>query len=197
MKIRQILSITTLSLFSISAFAGDTAGKFSVRGAGLIDCETFITEKAQESAAYMMMGGWIDGYFTGLNQMSENTYDLTPFQSTELIAKIVENHCAQHKSARLFSVLSSIAGQLTEHRIEVGSEMVRINVADNSTVLYRETIARMQSRLAAMGFFTEAATGDFDEQTLLGMQTFQRSIAFEPTGFPDQATLWKLFAQTD
>jgi hypothetical protein len=195
MKSKLVISLVLSSLFAPHVFAGDDSGKFSVRGAGLIDCETFVAEKEQQSPAYMMMGGWIDGYFTGLNQMSSQTYDLTPFQSTELIATIVENHCKQNPSSRLFSVLSSIAGQLAEQRLAAESEMVRINVEEKSTVLYRETIRRMQESLAALGYLTEPVSGEFTENTLAGMQRFQRSIAFEATGFPDQATLWKLFAQ--
>ena len=72
--------------------------------------------------------------------------------------------------------------------------MVTVQVDDKTTRLYRETIRRMQVRLKDTALYSEAATGDFDETTLAAVKAYQTSIGYVPTGFPDQATLWKLFA---
>lgn len=180
--------------FCSVALAGDPAGNFAVRGAGLIDCQTYVQEKEQASDAYIMMGGWMDGYLTGMNQLSEQTYDLTPYQSTELLAKVVDGHCRRHPDHRLFTVLSSIASQLRDERIGEGSRLVDVRVDGRSTRLYRETIRRMQSRLLSSGVYDADPSGQFDSDTLSAVMAYQESIGFAATGFPDQATLWKLFA---
>ena len=142
-----------------------------------------------------MMGGWIDGYLTGVNQLSDETYDITPFQSTELIATIIDNHCQKNREHRLFTVMSSIAAQLRADRIATASELLTISVDGKTTRLYREAVRRMQVKLAAKGHYDGTPTGDFNTATLNAVEAYQESIDFSPTGFPDQATLWKLFAE--
>ena len=190
----RVLLAVSIS-FSAAAFAGDSTGSFAVRGAGLIDCATFLDEKEEQTEAYIMIGGWIDGYLTAFNQLSERTYDVTPFQSTEMLVTIIENHCRKFGDHRLFTVVTSMADQLRNDRLSQRSELVTVRVDDKDTRLYKETIRRMQIELQEHGHLTESATGRFDTPTLNAIKAYQESIGYVPTGFPDQATLWKLFAQ--
>jgi len=194
MKTSGSLVIVFLLWAGVSA-GDDKNGSYAIRGAGLIDCQTYLVEKERQSQAYIMMGGWIDGYLTGINQLSDDTYDITPYQSTEIIAKIVETHCQNNSEHRLFTVVSSIAAQLHDDRISMSSELITINVDDKSARLYRETIRRMQSRLVSIGFYDDVVAGEFNAATLEAIKAYQKSIGYEATGFPDQATLWKLFAE--
>lgn len=178
-----------------AALAGDQTGNFAVHGAGLIDCATFLREKEEQSEAYVMIGGWIDGYMTAFNQLSERTYDITPYQSTEMLVTVIENHCLQFGDHRLFTVVTSMAEQLREDRLSQRSELITIRVDDKDTRLYKETIRRMQLQLQEQGHLKESATGRFDTPTLNAVKSYQESIDYVPTGFPDQATLWKLFAE--
>jgi hypothetical protein len=191
--IGKVLLAATLVLTG-AAFGGDKSGNFAIRGAGMIDCNTYLQEKEQQSQAYIMIGGWIDGYLTATNQLSEETYDITSFQSTELLATVLQNHCETNGDHRLFTVLSSIAAQLKDDRLVERSETVTVQVDDKSTRLYSETIRRMQSRLKEAAHYQGGVTGRFDAATLAAVKAYQESIGYTPTGFPDQATLWKLFA---
>ena len=86
----------------VSARSATVDGAFAVRGAGVVDCKTFLAEREKRSRAYLMMGGWIDGYLTGVNQYAQDTYDATSFESTELFAQIIADHCKTHPNDRLF-----------------------------------------------------------------------------------------------
>jgi len=183
------------TLAAHQAIAADAAGNFAVRGAGLIDCATFLDEKERKSEAYIMIGGWLDGYLTGVNELVDQTYDITPYQSTELLITIVENHCRTHGTERLFTVLRSIGTQLHDERIDSASELVNINVDGRRVRLYRETIRRMQTKLAQTDLYTGETSGQFDSATLAAIEAYQDRIGYEPSGFPDQATLWKLFTE--
>ncbi|WP_405224900.1 peptidoglycan-binding domain-containing protein [Lentisalinibacter sediminis] len=194
------LAILYLSLGLLAAgpaFAGDGEARHAVRGAGVVDCASFLAEKGAASDAYVMMGGWIDGYITAYNQLSESTYDITTFQSTELLVRVIEGHCEDNPEHRLFTVVSSIAEQLREQRLREASPILNVRVDGKATRLYRETVARMQARLGEEGHYDGKASGNYDAATLEAVQSYQASIGYEPTGFPDQATLWKLFAGTD
>ena len=194
------LAILYLSLGLLAAgpaFAGDGEARHAVRGAGVVDCATFLAEKGAASDAYVMMGGWIDGYITAYNQLSESTYDITTFQSTELLVTVIEGHCEDNPEHRLFTVVSSIAEQLRDQRLREASPILNVRVDGKATRLYRETVARMQARLGEGGHYDGPASGNYDAATLEAVQSYQASIGYEPTGFPDQATLWKLFAGAD
>ena len=50
-------------LFTASpANAADEQGRYAIHGAGLLKCRVFVEEKSKQSPAYMMIGGWMDGY---------------------------------------------------------------------------------------------------------------------------------------
>lgn len=182
----------------ISAFAASAAdekGTFAIRGAGLIDCATYLAEREKRSAAYMMMGGWIDGYVTAVNQRAAETYDATSFESTELITEIISLHCKTHLYDRLFSVLNSIVVERWMSRVMKHTPLVDIRSGELHVQLYSETILRVQNRLKKRRLLKTAATGQFDADTIAALAAFQKTINFKPTGFPDQATLWRLLTE--
>jgi hypothetical protein len=176
--------------------AATESGKYAIRGAGLIDCKTYLEEQQKQSKAYLMIGGWIDGYITGINQYAGDTYDATSFESTELFAELIENHCRKHPEHRLFPVVNSIVQQRWDSRVTDESRLVGVKLGEHSVRIYEETLSRMQTRLADKGFFELPATGEFDAETITAIAAFQETLeGYEPTGFPDQATLWALFAE--
>jgi peptidoglycan hydrolase-like protein with peptidoglycan-binding domain len=58
--------------------------------------------------------------------------------------------------------------------------------------LYEEVLRRVQQKLASAGFYRGPIDGTYDAKTRKAMQAYQTSVNLQPTGFPDQATLWRL-----
>jgi hypothetical protein len=175
------------------AWPADDNGLFSIRGAGLLTCEIYASERDQRSSAYLVIGGWIDGYITGLNQYSAGTYDITSFESTELLSAVIDTHCRDNPGDRVFSVINSIVAQIRGDKIDASSPTVPIEVGGREIRLYGATVEKLQMALREQGFFEgEAASGQWDDATRSALQGFQRSAELEPTGFPDQTTLWRL-----
>ena len=176
--------------------AATDSGKYAIRGAGLIDCKTYLEEQQKQSKSYLMIGGWIDGYITGINQYSDDTYDATSFESTELFAELIKNHCQDHPDDRLFPVVNSIVKQRWQSRITEETPRIGITLGEQHVGMYRETLNRIQARLAEKGFYDAPATGEFDAETITAIAAFQETLeGYKATGFPDQATLWALFAE--
>jgi len=176
--------------------AADGAGRFSIRGAGLLTCDIYVKERAKKSSAYAMIGGWLDGYITGLNQFSSETYDVTSFESTELLAYILETHCRDNPVDRLFPVVNTIFAKLNEDRLRTGSPIVAVRVGEREVPLYREVVRRMQEELKRRGHYRGEPTGEFETATEKAVAAFQRAQKLTPTGFPDQTTLWRLLRRT-
>lgn len=179
---------------SAGAGAATANGAFAVRGAGVIDCKTFLVEREKRSRAYLMMGGWIDGYLTGINQYAKDTYDATSFESTELFAQLIADRCKTRPNDRLFEIMHlMIQGHWKDRTVE-RSPFVTVTVGGRSSKLYRSTVERIQRRLAQKGFLKSQPTGAFDDATVGAIAAFQKTLAgYEATGFPDQATLFMLF----
>lgn len=196
MNFLVICLVLLTGLVPLGARAATENGAFAVRGAGVVDCKTFLAERKKRSRAYLMMGGWIDGYITGINQTAPDTYDATSFESTELFAKIIADHCKTHPDDRLYAIMRSIIAQKWKDRMVKRSPFVRVTMGKRSTRLYRETIRRIQQRLADKGLFKAQPDGKFGAKTASAIAAFQKTLpGYKATGFPDQATLFMLFAK--
>ncbi len=194
---RNRLAVWAISLcFGCASLAhsADKNGEFSVRGAGLLSCETYLVERNKRSEAYNMIGGWMDGYLTALNQASPATYDMTSYQSTEMLAGIVARHCTANPQHRLFAVVGGVLKKLEPQRLAQASPRQRVVVGDQETILYQETVAKMQTRLAQRHYLLlDQVNGVFNRATARALEQFQATLGFDETGFPDQSTLWHLF----
>jgi hypothetical protein len=182
-------------LLGSRAIAADDTGAFAIKGAGALNCQTFVAERAKQSNLYYMIGGWLDGYLSGVNQYQEGTYDATSYESPELLLLIMQNHCADNPDDLLFSVVSSLIGTLAPDRLTNVSPMVTIRVGDRQGRLYELVLERMQRELEERGHLPAESPPGFTDEMIDAIKAYQASIAFEPTGFPDQATLLRLFQE--
>lgn len=179
-------------LLAQAATAADDKGQFGVRGAGLIKCSVFESEREARSQIYQLVGAWIDGYITGANQHAGDTYDIVSFESTELLAAVVSENCKRNPEAPVFAVLRAVVAQAGQSRLRAPSKKVEVAIGERKVLLYEEVLRRVQQKLAAAGFYRGPINGTYDANTQKAMQAFQTSVKLQPTGFPDQATLWRL-----
>jgi hypothetical protein len=190
---RWLPALLCAALTASAAQAADGQGRFAIRGAGLLTCATYVEERAAQSKAYYVVGGWLDGYITALNQFAPDTYDVTTFESTELLALLIDEHCKKHPDDRLFPVANTIFTMLREDRLRAPSASVAVKVGDRQTQLYREVVSRAQRELSRRGVYRGPADGKFSPAVQQALTTFQRQQKLNASGFPDQATLWRLF----
>jgi len=187
------LILTAIALLTGSHVrAADDQGQFAIRGAGLINCALFSQARKNQEKAYLVTAAWVDGYITGVNQHATDAYDISPFESTELLMAIVDEHCQNHPKDPVFGVLLNLFKQLWPDRLLQKSEKVTITTPGRETQHYVEIIERIQRKLQAGGYYKGPISGKFSSETVEALKGFQRSVDFNPTGFPDQATLWRL-----
>ena len=170
----------------------DTGGQFAVEGIGARNCEGFVTAKAEASKAYWMYLGWFDGYLTGLNQYAPETYDITPWQSQNLLVALIENFCAKNPAASFFAVANRMAVELRDDRLRESSAPIAATVGDRTVQVYRETLRRLQGQLKNAGFYEGTVDGLYGPNTQRALKAYQKSSDLPVTGLPDQATLFKL-----
>lgn len=173
--------------------AADSQGQFGVRGAGLVSCALYVKAREARSEVYEVVAGWMDGYITGVNQYADNTYDVASFESTELLAAMVNEYCKKHADTPVFPVVNSLVKRFLKNRLTSPSHKITIDIDNRKVSLYREVVRRLQRQLAAGGFYDGPINGTYGKKVENGMAAFQKSINLKPTGFPDQLTLWRLF----
>ena len=192
---RALLSFLAAALMSLEARAADTGGQFVVEGVGRSTCEGFITAKSESSDAYWMFLGWLDGYMTGINQYSPETYDITPWQSQSLVAAVFERFCAKNPEANFFTVANRIIVELRDDRLRESSAPVVAKAGERSIGIYRETLRRVQALLKEGGHYKGEADGLFGPNTQRALESYQKQSGLTVTGLPDQVTLFKLLTR--
>jgi len=174
------------------AAAADAHGQYGVCGAGLVSCAIYEREREARSPVYLVIAAWMDGYITGSNQYAPDTYDITSFESTEMLAAEISENCRLHPDTPVFAVLNSLMNQVADDRLHEPSKKVEVKLGERSVLLYEEVLRRLQQRLAAGGFYTGPIDGAFSTATREAIGRYQTSIQLNPTGSPDQVTLWRL-----
>jgi hypothetical protein len=179
--------------FSVAA---DGEGRFAVRGAGLYDCARYVEAFEARSSTYFLFGGWLDGYLTALNEAQEDTFDLTAWENTDLLASMIEAHCRQNPDHNFFAVARVLSRELSKTRIRKAAPLVEIDDGEGGQiVLYRETVMRVQKALTAAGLYQGAIDGVYGDGSRGAMRAFQRALGADPTGAPDQGSLYRLLRE--
>lgn len=184
-------------LINQGAIAADQHGQFGVRGAGLISCQIYVHERKAKADVYLMTAGWVDGYITATNQYADDTYDIMSFETTELLTEVLDKHCKNNPNDNVFAVLKSLLTKLRNDRLHEHSKKTDVIIGERTISLYVETLKRVQQKLAATGLYRGKIDGVYGEAMIDAMKNYQSAIKFKPTGFPDQATLWRLLRSTE
>lgn len=185
--------LLVLALTALQLPAADKDGKFAALGAGVASCSRFLEAREARSSEYFLFGGWIDGYLSAQNQTATETYSLVPWQSVDLLASSLADYCRTHPEEPFLRAVTSMAAALRPQRLEVSSERISVTVGQLKQDFFRETLRRMQMRLAELGYFKGEVNGDFGKDSAAALGAFQRDQNIAISGFPDQLTLFRLF----
>lgn len=190
--VRGILFALLASL-TTGALAADAKGQFAMKGAGFLTCQIYIAEREKRSEVYYLIAGWIEGFVSAHNRYVPDTFDITSFESTEMLLTVIHSHCKDHLEDRMFPVVNSMLNQLQADRIKSETELMTVTSGERKAPIYVETVRRIQENLKKRGLYKGAVDGKYTNATEAAVMAFQSDVGLEKTGFPDQVTLWKLF----
>lgn len=187
-----VAGLTAAALPLPGAMAADADGNYALRGAGRTTCADFLAARAEGGAGYAVYVGYVDGYLTAFNHREPDTFDIAPWQTTELIAAGLARLCDGQPDATFDAALNRAVRALHDDRLRAQDRLVSVRVGGRAVFLYETTLARIRKRLAAQGF--SPGDGMFDAQTEAALRLFQARNGLAVTGMPDQRTLARLFA---
>ena len=188
----RTLILVGLMFAASPAFAADSTSRFALRGAGLANCEQFLKAMQERQENVLVVGGWMEGYITAYNQLTADTFDIAPWQSTQALLGLVSRNCERNPQAGVFQIVDSMMKFLQPKRLRAQSERVLAEAGDSKIYLYRETMRDVQQNLINQGFLSGSADGQFGPKTKTALEAFQKAQQLEPTGLPDQNTLFRL-----
>jgi hypothetical protein len=195
--VKKIIPGLLLCCCVSSAHATDASQAYAIRGVGMLPCETYLQEMEKKSGTWFMIGGWLDGYVTATNRLASDTYDALSFETTDLVAGLLASHCKGHPKDPVAGVLNALLTKFQDDRLRTRSPRVKGKAGEQEFTLYAEVLQRVQSRLSALGLYQGTPEAEFGEKTREAVASFQRNNNLQPTGLPDQATLWRLLRKPD
>ncbi len=188
------LSLALLpTLLPGAASAGDAEGRFAAKGAGQTTCQQFLTSMEAQGDDLRLYAGWVDGYVTAFNMLREETFDLAPWQSVELLVLKLQAFCRANPESPFMDGMNQLALALYPDRLTEPSEIVSVQVGTQRGVLYKAVLDRIEAKLRELGHLAETPEGDPALASVEAIRAFQTAEGIPVTGLPDQATLNALF----
>ncbi len=176
----------------VGAQGADKDGRFAIKGAGTASCERYLEERSRRSEPYYLIAGWLNGYLTAANQYSDETYDLAAWQNSKLLNALLETHCKANPKQKIHVAVRAMVERLRTERLREMSMLVEARAGKERIRLYQETLRRIQTKLANLGFYTGKADGRFGPGTRKALEAFQAAHNLKITGLPDQTTIYSL-----
>jgi hypothetical protein len=179
---------------SNAATAADANGQFAIEGVGAAPCSALLqAREGEDRSLFIAIGGWIEGYISAVNALTDDTFDLTPWEKTDLFMALLEGNCEQNPDLQVVVIVRGLVQSLFPERLRKPSEVKQVDLGEGRKVAhYVETLQRIQKALKDRGHYTGTIDGDYGPGTRTAMAAFQKTAELEPTGLPDQLTLLRL-----
>lgn len=192
---KRFCLISIMAFISFTGQARDINNKFAVKGAGSVSCNQYVEAVKRNSDRLIAFTGWVDGYLSFHNERSEETFDIAPWQSTKLLSKALYAHCKKKPELTFFNAVKYMIQALHDGRLKEASELVKLNIGDNSLYFYRSIMVDVQKALNDKLSLTLPVDGNFSEDMQRALLDYQKSRKITQSGIPDQDTLQRLFAK--
>lgn len=193
MRCFAIAALAALML-PVTAIAADSEGRFAVEGVGRATCVDYLKAAAEKNPVYYTIGGWIEGYLTAVNAQTPETYDVTPWQQTDLFAALLESHCQANPEINIIVIIRGMVDSLMSDRLREPSPLKPVDMGAREVYLYDVVLLRIQQALKDKGHYQGGIDGDYGPGTKTAMTAFQQAEGLEATGLPDQITLFQLLS---
>ena len=189
---KNVLWGLSLALVANAAVAADVDGNFAIDGIGGKTCADFSAVLAEDNTqlinAYI---SWMSGFVSSYNMSAAETYDVTPWQTTELQLLKLGAFCEKNPEAPYYVAVNGLVKHLDAGKLAKAEDLVSIKHGETTVLIYTGILERVRATLMNEGK-TVPETG-FDGTFAEALQAYQTEHELEATGIPDLATLNAMF----
>ena len=191
MPVRATCLAAALTLtLPLPALASDADGQFAVDGIGRAACSDLIAAvETEDLPALNAFGSWTSGFLSATNALSDQTFDVTPWQTEALILTQLRNFCAQNPDTLFVRAVGRLVQSLAPARLVASSKMQTVGEGDEAIALYQTVVQGVRDALTEAGF----PPAEGDAGLAQALTDYQADRGIEQTGLPDQRTLTTLF----
>ncbi|MDO6568654.1 peptidoglycan-binding domain-containing protein [Alteromonas sp. 1_MG-2023] len=186
-----VLSLSVI-LLSFSAQAADSEGAFNTKGAAKRSCEAFTSTYAEQGSETYLYGGWLEGYITAFNALQQKTFDVTPWQTTELMLLMLNKHCTDNPEQKFLDATNVMLKAFLPTRLAARSDIIEMTINDSTIYIYQSVLDMTTEALKASGYNVDIAESEFNASYVKAITQYQQAKGIAVTGFPDQQTLVNL-----
>lgn len=186
-----VLSLSVMFM-SFSALAADSEGAFNTKGAAKRSCEDFTSTYAEQGAETYLYGGWLEGYITAFNALQQKTFDITPWQTTELMLLMLNKHCTDNPDQKFLDATNIMLQAFLPTRLVTRSDIIEMTINDSTIYIYQSVLDMTTEALKASGYNVDMAESEFNTSYVKAITQYQQAKGIAVTGFPDQQTLVNL-----
>jgi len=190
-SLSAIAVLACLQILPVPLFAADADGNYAIKGAGIATCDAFNQARESEGREYYMFAGWLEGFLTAANLYEKDTFDVAPWQNTEVLAAALESWCKRNPTEKFHLAAAALTREFFPARLKQQSTPIVVGGEEDGVVLYEAVLDRVAARLRELGFLGDVmATGD---ATAAALGRYQNEMEIPVTRVPDQLTLLYLF----
>ena len=195
---RTTTLLTLLLYFALPALAADADGNYAVKGAGIATCADFAKAKEASEREYFMYAGWAEGFISAANLYEDSTFDIVPWQNTDVLATALASYCRNVPTEKFHLAVSRMMQEFFPTRLRQRSPLLVLGTDTKGVVIYAEVLERTRQRLRETGHLDRGGeigeeSSDLDEATADALAAYQAEKDLPITRLPDQLTLLYLF----
>lgn len=177
------------------ARAADSNGSFGADGIGGQPCKLF-TDAADRKDQVMVaaFSGWVGGYATAYNALTPDTFDITPWQSSDLILAKLDRHCRAFPDKPFVEAVAALYSVLHPARMTQPSPIISMSAGGKTQPLPAEVLSRVRKLIESdRGQPLTTPEGTFDDAFSKALVEYQTQKGLPQSGLADQPTLNALF----
>lgn len=171
--------------------AADANGNYAIRGAGSLNCETFLQALEDEPSSRTDYAEWISGYLSATNRLDAETFDASYVASNVDVATLTARICTNNRDVRVEEALASLLELMEPRKISTETELVRITLGERAMMIRQSVLDDFMKILVDQGYLD--APRDFDNTARDALIEFQEDRELPVTGLPDVNTLVRAF----
>jgi hypothetical protein len=158
--------------------------EYVVEGPGRMTCADFNAAEAAEPRI-ISVASWLNGYLTAHNRLSNDIFDLTPWQTTPILMSLLAQYCAANPDQIVERGAQELVAYLVPNALREPSDVVAVGQGSDVVLLYVRTVGNIRQRLSEEGFPPATSM----ESLLEAIAAFQAQNGLPVTGLPSQNTL--------
>ena len=175
--------------------AADQDGDFAVKGAGLEPCRDYLSAREDESPKYVVYRTWLNGFVTGYNMQTADTYDVAPLHAVGDLAAALARVCQDNADKPLINAAAGLVQGLEPARTTQQSPAVEIDAGDTTISMPANLLARIQQRLKAQGLYDGPIDAKYGPGTRSALEAYQEQAGLDANGIPNRRTVVRLMQQ--